>query len=152
MTIAALYISPGHNYFGHFGQAPGSHPLHEVREVECVAGKGLCGDRFFGYKENYQGQVTFFDHAVYRELCETFAVWDKPPAVFRRNVITVGTDLNSLIGRPFEIQGICFEGAAECSPCLWMDEAFCPGTEDFLKGRGGLRARILSDGVLRRAA
>ena len=32
--------------------------------------------------------------------------------------------------------------------CYWMDEAFCPGMEEFLKGRGGLRARILTGGTL----
>jgi hypothetical protein len=30
-----------------------------------------------------------------------------------------------------------------------MNTAFHPGAEDALKGRGGLRAKILSDGVLR---
>jgi hypothetical protein len=30
----------------------------------------------------------------------------------------------------------------------WMDEAFGPGAEQFLQGRGGLRAQILTDGEL----
>jgi len=30
-----------------------------------------------------------------------------------------------------------------------MDRAIAPGAEKFLKGRGGLRAKILSDGELR---
>ncbi len=30
-----------------------------------------------------------------------------------------------------------------------MDEALAPGAERLLKGRGGLRARILSDGHLK---
>jgi hypothetical protein len=29
-----------------------------------------------------------------------------------------------------------------------MDEAFAPGAEQFLKGRGGLRAAILTNGML----
>jgi len=33
-----------------------------------------------------------------------------------------------------------------------MDRAFSPGTEEFLRGHGGLRAKILSDGVLRSTA
>ena len=33
-------------------------------------------------------------------------------------------------------------------PCYWMDEACAPGVENFLKGRGGLRCRILRGGVL----
>jgi len=33
-----------------------------------------------------------------------------------------------------------------------MDSAFASGAQEFLKGRGGLRARILSDGSLRSTA
>jgi hypothetical protein len=33
-----------------------------------------------------------------------------------------------------------------------MDNAVAPGAEEWLKGRGGLRCRVLSDGVLRREA
>ena len=55
----------------------------------------------------------------------------------------------SLVGCEFTIQGATFLGSEECRPCYWMDAAFGPGAEAFLKGRGGLRARIVSDGVLR---
>jgi hypothetical protein len=58
-------------------------------------------------------------------------------------------DLNRLVGTEFEVQGVRFGGVAECAPCHWMDEAFAPGAETFLTGRGGLRAVILTDGVLR---
>lgn len=57
-------------------------------------------------------------------------------------------DLNQLIGQDFEIQGVHFHGTQECSPCYWMDRAVAPGAEELLKGRGGLRARILTDGTL----
>jgi hypothetical protein len=30
-----------------------------------------------------------------------------------------------------------------------MNQAFCEGAESAMKGRGGLRARILTDGLLR---
>jgi MOSC domain-containing protein YiiM len=74
------------------------------------------------------------------------------PSLARRNVITRGVDLNDLIDQEFEVQGVRFFGTEECRPCYWMDRAFAPGTQEFLKGRGGLRARILSDGVLRSPA
>ena len=149
MRIAGLYLSPGHNFFGRYGRPPGAHATLEVAEVECVAGRGLRGDRFFDHKEDYKGQVTFFAGEVHESLCEALAVRDKPLSVYRRNVITRGVDLNTLIDREFEVQGVRFLGACECSPCLWMDQAFAPGAESFLKGRGGLRARILTSGILR---
>jgi MOSC domain-containing protein YiiM len=149
MNIEALYISPGHNYFGRHGQAPGEHPLLEVPAVECVAGRGLVGDRFLDYKDDYAGQITFFAGEVYDEIRRALNQPDRSAAVLRRNVLTRGADLNALIGQEFEVQGVRFVGTRECSPCYWMDQAFAPGAEAWLKGRGGLRARILSSGRLK---
>jgi MOSC domain-containing protein YiiM len=150
MKLLHLYISPEHNFYGHHGQPAGEAPMIEAKSVECVAGKGLVGDRFFGYKEDYKGQVTFFAHEVYERMCEQFQLVGVSPSVFRRNVITKGVDLNTLIGQEFEIQGVRFLGTQESAPCHWMNQAFAEGAEEALKGYGGLRAKILSDGVLRK--
>jgi MOSC domain-containing protein YiiM len=147
--IARIYISPGHNFVGRYGHAPGLHPITSVAQVECMAGKGLVGDRYFDYKQDYKGQITFFAWETYEDLCRFFGITDKHPGVFRRNIITRGVDLNAWIGKEFEIQGVLFEGTQESAPCLWMNQAFCEGAEAALRGRGGLRARILTDGVLR---
>jgi MOSC domain-containing protein YiiM len=77
---------------------------------------------------------------------------DCSPSLVRRNVITRDVDLNKLIDEDFEVQGVRFHGTSECRPCYWMDHAIAPGAEEFLKGRGGLRAQILTDGILRSTA
>jgi MOSC domain-containing protein YiiM len=148
LEILQLYISPGHNFFGHHGREPDEHLAIEVPSIDCVAGHGIRGDRFFDYKENYKGQITFFAMEVFEELCAALKLPNCPPAFVRRNAITRGIDLNDLIEQEFEIQGVRFHGTGECKPCYWMDRAIAPGAEDFLKGRGGLRARVLSDGIL----
>lgn len=150
-AIERLYISPGHSFRGRFGQAPLDHATVEVTEVECVAGRGLRGDRYFDHKPDFKGQITF----VARETLER--VWGElaiPPgrrdiAATRRNVVTSGIDLLALVGREFSIGGVRFLGSEECKPCAWMDHAIGDGAEARLRGQGGLRARILSDGVLR---
>ena len=149
VKIRHLYISPGHNFFGRHEQPPGENPSVECAEIRCVAGRGIEGDRFFDYKENYNGQITFFASEVFQDLCGQLGVNGKSPGVTRRNVITADVDLNSLVGEEFEIQGVRFAGTAECSPCHWMDGAIAPGAEKLLRGRGGLRAKILTDGILR---
>jgi MOSC domain-containing protein YiiM len=149
VEIRHLFISPAHNFVGHFGGPAGTNPVIEVPEIECVAGSGIRGDRYFDHKPDYKGQITFFEIETHLRLCDDFAVFDKGPEVYRRNVIVAGQDFNELIGVEFEIQGVRFKGMAECSPCYWMDEAFHPGTEAALKNHGGLRAQILTDGVLR---
>src|SRR6266853_219333 len=152
VEICHLYISPGHNFVGHHGREPGAYPMIEVPMIECVAGRGIRGDRYFDFKDDYKGQITFFSLEVFDELCNAMQIHDCSPALARRNVITRVVDLNEFIGQEFEVQGIRFLGMEECRPCYWMDGAFAPGAQEFLKGRGGLRAKILSDGSLRSTA
>jgi MOSC domain-containing protein YiiM len=149
VEICHLYISAGHNFVGHHGREPDQFPMIEVPEIECLAGRGLRGDRYFDHKENYKGQITFFSLDVFDELCGALQVEAVPSSAVRRNVFVRGVDLIELIGKDFEIQGIRFHGTEESRPCYWMDRAIAPGTQEFLRGRGGLRARILTNGILR---
>jgi len=149
MKIRRLFISPGHNYFGHHEQPAGKNPTVEVAEIECFAGCGIKGDRFFDYKEDYKGQATFFSQEVFDALCAELKLAGASPGASRRNIVVEGADLNALVGKDFEVQGVKFRGMAECSPCHWMDQAFAPGAEQFLQNCGGLRAKILTDGKLR---
>ncbi len=149
MKISQIFISAGHNFFGHHDRVPDKHPMVEVTSVACTAGQGLSGDRFCGFKENYKGQVTFFSSEVFAEVCQTLGVSGVSPGATRRNIVTRGVDLNTLIGKEFIVQGVTFAGVAECSPCHWMNAAIAPGAEAALHNRGGLRARVLTDGVLR---
>lgn len=148
MNIRHLFISAGHNYFGHHGQAAGKHPIVPVHRVECVAGRGLRGDRFFDYKPDYKGQVTLFSWEVFESLRSAVGAPAAQPSALRRNVVVTGGDLNALIGAEFTLQGVRLQGVEECRPCYWMDQAIGAGAEAWLKGRGGLRCRILSDGWL----
>jgi len=152
VEICHLYISPGHNFVGHHGREPDEFPMIEVPTVECVAGRGLRGDRYFDHEQDYKGQITFFSLEVFDELCGTLQVEGVPPSAVRRNVFARNVDLNGLIGKDFEIQGINFHGTEESRPCHWMNGAIASGAKEFLKGRGGLRAKILTDGILRSIA
>jgi MOSC domain-containing protein YiiM len=148
MKIRQIFISAGHNYFGHHGRAPDDHPLVDVPQIECVAGHGIRGDRFYDYRDDYKGQITFFSLEVFERLAQHFGLTNKSAGAVRRNVVVSGVDLNDLIGQEFSIQGIRLRGTAHCKPCYWMDQSIAPGAEEFLQGNGGLRAQILSDGVI----
>jgi MOSC domain-containing protein YiiM len=148
MFIEQIFTSPGHNYYGHHGLPPDDFPLVETTEIECVAGHGIRGDRFFDFRDDYKGQITFFAREVFDELSRAFGLTNKSPGVLRRNLIVSGVELNELIGADFALQGIHFRGTAHCKPCYWMNTAFAPGAEEFLADRGGLRARILTDGQI----
>lgn len=116
--------------------------------VACEAGRGLAGDRYFAMESGHKRQITFFDLAVHRDLQALFPGVGFGTEIYRRNCITEGVDLNTLVGQRFRLGEVLFEGVEECRPCYWMDGALGPGAETAMKGRGGLRARILKDGNL----
>lgn len=124
--------------------------MTDLARARCRAGQGIEGDRFFGYRPDYAGQVTFFAWEVYEAVKREFAVPQLSPDAFRRNVIVAGVALNDLIGLRFTLGGVEFEGMSEAKPCYWMDTVVTPGAERWLRGQGGLRARVLTDGDLHR--
>jgi molybdopterin synthase catalytic subunit len=148
--LLEIWISEGNDFRGRHELGRLEHGIRGVSEVECVAGMGLRGDRYFGYKPDFKGQVTFFDADAVQAVRDRFSRPELSSSLFRRNLIVRGVDLAEWVGKRFRFQGVEFEASEECKPCYWMEEAVAPGAEEFLKAdfRGGLRARILSDGVL----
>jgi hypothetical protein len=51
-------------------------------------GRGIRGDRYFDFKDDYKGQITFFSLEVFDELCSAMQIQACSPALARRNVIT----------------------------------------------------------------
>ncbi|MDP0501509.1 MAG: MOSC domain-containing protein [Verrucomicrobiota bacterium JB022] len=147
--IERIWISPGHDFKGRHGKGRLDHGVVEVDAVECHAGKGLVGDRYYDHKPDFKGQLTLIDGAVIDALQCAFALPEIDPAAFRRNVLVRGLDLNALIGSRFFLGEVELEGSEECAPCYWMDEAITTGAFQWLKGRGGLRCRIRQSGWLR---
>lgn len=152
LVVERLFLSQAHNFVGHHGGPAGTEPTVEVEAMDCVAGRGVRGDRFFDHTPDYKGQITFFSREVIEALRHELALPEARPEAARRNVLVSGIDLGTLVGVEFEIQGIRFFGTEECRPCYWMDGALGSGAHAWLKGRGGLRARILSNGTLRPTA
>lgn len=151
IDIRHIFIAPEHGFVGQAPVAADRHRMQSVETVECVAGSGLRGDRYFDHKNDYKGQATFFTEDVFAATVEQIGA-KCPPWAMRRNIMLAGCDLNELIGRTFDIGEVRFFGTEECAPCRWMDRAIGPGAREFLKGQGGLRARILKGGVLSRGA
>jgi len=151
IRIEQLFVSPGHNFFGHHGGPAGRHPILSVPSVTCVAGRGIEGDRFFDYRPDYKGQITFFAAEIFEALERELSLEGAQPSSLRRNVIIRGLSLPDLVDQEFAVQGVRFRGTEECRPCYWMNDSLRHlAAEEWLRGRGGLRARILSDGTIHR--
>jgi hypothetical protein len=135
-------------------------PMQRVEEIKAVAGQGLEGDRYFydkgtfspksmARKEFYPGRnITLIE----AEAVESANDSDKVELDFgepRRNIVTRGVPLNHLVGEEFVVGEVRLKGTKLCEPCGHLEGLTRPGVKSALLHRGGLRAEILSDGVIR---
>jgi MOSC domain-containing protein YiiM len=141
--VAGIYITA----------QPGAR-LNEVREVAARAGAGLVGDRYgagagtFSKPDKPDRQVTLIEAEALEALRRDYEI-DLTPADARRNVLTRGVALNHLVGREFRVGDVRLRGLRLCEPCKHLEGLTRPGVIRGLTHRGGLRAEILSDGVIR---
>jgi MOSC domain-containing protein YiiM len=122
-------------------------PIELVEQAIAVAGRGLAGDRY------HEGRGTFSDpysegHDLTLVEAEVLDEIGFDPQDARRNVVTSGIDLNALVGRRFRVGDVECVGRRLCEPCAHL-ERLSPGTLRPLVHRGGLRADLLGDGVIR---
>ena len=66
----------------------------------------------------------------------------------RRNVVTRGIDLNTLVGQRFRVGDVECVGRRLCEPCAHLERLTHKGVLRNLIHRGGLRADILTAGSI----
>jgi len=128
-------------------------PMRSVSEARAVPGRGLEGDRYFDQKGTFSKpqpdrELTLIEaeaiEAMKHELNVDYGLSDS-----RRNLVTRGVPLNHLVGREFWVGEVKARGLRLCEPCSHLQklshEKVLPG----LVHRGGLRAQILSEGMIR---
>lgn len=143
ITIHNIFTSPKHNYFTRKKFDVGCAKTIEHNFIRLSQGRGLKDDRF----EFSKYPITFFSLEVAEEVCSSLEI-DFDIKLFRRNIIISGVHLNSLIGKRFKIGDIEFEGLAHCSPCTWMNAVMKKGAYAQMRGRGGLRVKVINGGIL----
>jgi MOSC domain-containing protein YiiM len=140
-----------------------SAPMESLPAVRAVPGRGLEGDRYFlgtGFysrKASHGGrEVTLIETEAVEALlhgvgnAEGHRLSIKlSPAEARRNLATVGVPLNHLVDREFWVGPVLLVGTRLCEPCKHLEDLTQQGVMAGLIHRGGLRARILSEGVIR---
>lgn len=136
--------------------ADATAPMRQVGEARAIAGRGLEGDRYarkagtFTPKPGIEGNgydLTLIEAEVLDQLAlpegRTLNYVDA-----RRNVVTRGIRLNSLVGRRFRIGDAECVGRRLCEPCAHLERLTTPGVLRGLIHLGGLRADVVSDGLL----
>jgi steroid delta-isomerase-like uncharacterized protein len=141
-TLVSIYIVPTANA-----------PLKSAEEVRAVPGKGLEGDRYFSSQGTYSDRPSPSREVTLIEMEAIEAVESEAGIKFdagesRRNLVTRNVALNHLVGREFMVGTVRLRGIRLCEPCMHLEGLTRKGVMAALIHRGGLRAQILSAGVL----
>ncbi|MBJ7537435.1 MOSC domain-containing protein [Marinomonas transparens] len=125
-----------------------------IDAVKVDAGKGIVGDRYYGKKGDDGPNITFVESeeivAFNANFGQSIALADT-----RRNIVTQGVRLNQLVGKEFTIGDVRFYGVDLCEPCASLGRSLANGSltpPQVVKAwlhRGGLRANVLSTGIVR---
>src|SRR4051794_13689607 len=130
-----------------------AEPMHRVDAVEAVAGRGLSGDRYalgggtWARYPDLEKQVTLIDRDdVAAVAAETGSALT--PGDTRRNLVTSGVDLPSLVGRWFTVGDALLFGMKRCPPCTHLERLTGVRLVKAMVHRGGINAAVFAGGPL----
>jgi MOSC domain-containing protein YiiM len=141
-SVVSIYKTPS-----------GGQPMHAVDEVRAVPGKGLEGDRYYNRTGNYSNkpgperEITLIEIEAIEALQHEVGI-ALMPAETRRNLVTRGVPLNHLVDQEFRVGEVTLRGVRLCEPCQYLASLTQPGVLPALIHRGGLRAQIISEGMI----
>jgi MOSC domain-containing protein YiiM len=128
-------------------------PMQALEQVVAITGVGLQGDRyalqrgtFFKPLPDYE--LTLIAAEAIEALQRDYGV-ELAPGDARRNLVTRGVPLNHLVGREFLVANVRIRGLRLCEPCSHLEALTRRPVIKGLCHQGGLRAQILSDGIIR---
>lgn len=129
-------------------------PMHEVKEVRAIPGKGLDGDRYKDGRGSWSKtreaarDLSLISQEAIERANEGREVPFTPEDTRRNIVVSLGVDaLNALLGRTFLIGDVVVYGAELCDPCQRPSKlSGKPGFKEAFDGVGGLRVRVVFEG------
>jgi MOSC domain-containing protein YiiM len=131
-------------------------PMIALREAHTVPGRGIEGDRYYlgtGHFSEHHGpsyEITLIELETIDALKEEFPeLANFTPGEARRNIVTYSVPLNHLVHREFRVGEVLLRGIRLCEPCLHIAQLTHHNVLTGLIHRGGLRAQILTDGMIR---
>ena len=123
--------------------------INEISEIEVLSGKGILSDRHFHDYNDHKGQITLIEKKNINYYNNKYKT--KIPYIdFRRNIVTEGIELNSLIKKEIEIGTIKILPYQLCKPCLHLEQMLNSKNiiKEFLR-KGGLRCEVLVPGKVK---
>ena len=135
-----------------FVAAKSAEEMVSLSSVRAFADRGLEGDRFFRDSWNAIDRsdkaVSFIEDEVLELAAEELGL-ESIAQKTRRNIVTRGVPLIDLLHRDFVVGGVRMRGIRLFEPCGHLVQVSkLPGIFKALHHRSGLKAAILSDGVI----
>ena len=131
-----------------------SEPTVSVEEAHAVPGKGLEGDRYFKGEGKFSDrpdpgrELTLIELETIEALEHDYKL-KLSPGDARRNIVTLGVPLNHLVGKEFSVGEVTLRGIRLNEPCNHLASLTDDKVKEGLIHRGGLRAQIITEGVIR---
>ena len=125
-----------------------------MEEARAVPGKGLEGDRYFKGVGKFSDrpdpgrEITLIEIESIEALEREYK-YKLSPGDARRNIVTSGVALNHLVGLDFNVGQVTLRGLRLNEPCNHLASLTDDKVKEGLVHRGGLRAQILTEGVIR---
>ncbi len=129
-------------------------PVERLVEVEALKGCGLEGDRYCSGTGHWSRfgrdcEVTFVEAEDLDRIQAETGLRLKN-GEHRRNVVTRGVSLSDLRRVRFRVGEAVFGYGKPCSVCRHIERVTETGMTQALKGRGGMCAKVIQGGRIRR--
>lgn len=158
MNDAARADVGGHNWRGEiravYAAETAGVEMHAVSAAQLVAGVGLAGDRYALGRGHYSHlwhpdrQLTLIAQEVIDDVAD--AIGEPVDGVeLRRNVVTRGVPLNSLVETCFAVGEVVLYGGRLNVPCRYLERLIDKKVFEPLLGCSGLNCQILRGGTIR---
>jgi MOSC domain-containing protein YiiM len=128
-------------------------PMVRAEAVPAVPGVGLAGDRYAlggGTWAAYplqEKQVTLIDADEVAAVAAEVGV-PLSPGLTRRNLVTCGIALPSLVGQYFAVGEVLLFGTKRCPPCTHLERLTGWKLVKALAARGGVNAAVFGGGTV----
>jgi MOSC domain-containing protein YiiM len=129
-------------------------PILSLDQVHVLPGLGIEGDRYFDYRHNPEidskagREITLIEMEAIESMRDDEGI-NISPEQTRRNILTRGISLNELVDHDFLVGDVQLHGVRLCEPCQYLADRTDQRVLQSMVHRGGLRADVVSAGIIR---
>ncbi len=125
--------------------------LVALESAEVLAERGLADDVIARGRGGSKRQVTLVQAEHLPVIATLSGAAQVTPFMLRRNLVLSGINLVALAKIEFRIgDDVVLVGTGPCEPCSRMETTIRPGAFQAMRGHGGITARVVRGGVIKK--